>query len=717
MTKQRILITGISGLLGSNLAYCLKDRYDILGFYHSHPFKMLGIETRCADLRYSFHPEAFIKAFNPDIVIHCAAQANVDVCEQQQDLAWDSNVKSTQNLLSICEGLPIKFIYISTDLVYDGERGNYSEQDAVGPLNYYAVSKIEGEKLALQRPGSLVLRTNFFGWNVTNKYSLAEWVVKELSMGNRIKGFADSHFSSIYTFDLANLIDQIIRKDLSGLYNCGCSTSLSKYEFLKQVAKAAGLDEALIEPISVDEANLKAKRSKNISMNVDKLSRDLGSPIVTLPQSIENFARDLKQDSRAKIPGLLRKGEFYPYLHILPYARQCIDDDDIKSVVEVLKSSNLTQGPKIEEFERGLVEMVAATYGIAVNSATSALHVACLAAGVGANDEVITSTNTFVASANCAAYCHARPVLIDIDPKTYNMDLNALRAAITERTKAIIPVHFAGQSCDMASISRIVKDAEGKFGHKIYIIEDASHALGSKYQNKMVGSCHYSDMAVFSFHPAKHITTAEGGAIVTNNKTLHRRCCLFRSHGMTNFVEEFKDRNQAFTEIEKDGRKVNLRNPWYYEQQHLGHNYRISDLQCAVGVSQLAKLSQFMKRRREVVDLYNSLFQDSAVIQCPIETDYGQSNFHLYVLQFDFKKLSITRTQLMSALREQGILTQVHYIPVHTQPYYRQHIGTKWGDCPAAEQYYAKCLSLPLYPGLSDEDVNKVVQAVKQLIA
>ena len=353
------------------------------------------------------------------------------------------------------------------------------------------------------------------------------------------------------------------------------------------------------------------------------------------------------------------------------------------------------------------MKICGAEYCVAVNSGTSALHIACLAAGVKEGDEVITSTITFVASANCAVYCGGKPVFADIDPKTYNISPGEIEKRITDKTKAIIPVHFAGQSCDMEAIQQIVSDAEKKYGHKIYIIEDACHALGSKYKGNEVGSCVFSDMAVMSFHPVKHITTGEGGVVLTNNDELSKKLKMFRSHGITSDPEEFISKDLAFQPSV---------NPWYYEQQALGYNYRITNIQCALGLSQLKKLKMFCKRRREIVDKYNAAFMDSKFLQIPFEDPNCNSNFHLYVLLFDFEGIGIDRARFMLSLKEKGLYTQVHYIPVHLQHYFRRNFKTGWGDCPNAEAYYKKCLSIPLFPAMLKIEVEKTIHEIKHII-
>ena len=398
---------------------------------------------------------------------------------------------------------------------------------------------------------------------------------------------------------------------------------------------------------------------------------------------------------------------------IIPYGRQSIDEDDIRAVEAVLRSDYLTQGPASDMFEKALAEKCGAKYAVAVNSGTAALHIACLAAGVAKGDEVITSPNTFVASANCAAYCGARPVFADISSDTYNITPEEIEKKMTGRTKMVIPVHFAGQSCDMEVIQKLARNHEQDSGRKIYIVEDACHALGSMYNGNAVGSCVYSDMTVMSFHPVKHITTGEGGAVLTNDEELYNKLRRFRTHGITNNPEEVIYAENAFQDPEA---AQPLMNPWYYEQIDLGYNYRITDLQAALGNSQLKKLDQFKNRRREIVDMYNEAFKDIETIRTPFEADACDSNFHLYVLLFDWKEIGISRAQLMTDLRGKGVLTQVHYIPVHTQPYYRKTFSTQWGDCPNAEAYYNKCLSIPLYPGMMDDDVGLVTETIMEVV-
>lgn len=398
----------------------------------------------------------------------------------------------------------------------------------------------------------------------------------------------------------------------------------------------------------------------------------------------------------------------------IPYGRHWVGKDDIRTVIKTLESSNLTQGPRVEEFENALAGYCMAKYAVAVNSGTAALHIACLAAGIKKGDEVITSPITFVASANCALYCGGKTIFADIYPKTYNISAHEIDKKITKKTKAVIPVHFAGQSCDMETIYRIVKRAEKKYGHRIFIIEDACHALGSKYKDTAVGSCVFSDMAVISFHPVKHITTGEGGVLLCNDPVLFKKFRRLRSHGITSDSGEFIYKDRAF-QICPDTKQA-LKNPWYYEQLELGYNYRITDIQSALGISQLKKINRFLNRRKIIVKSYNKAFKNVKFIHVPFESKDCDTNFHLYVLLFDFAKIGITRAQLMGELKRRGIQTQVHYIPVHIQPYYQKKFNTKLGDCPNAERYYEKCLSIPLFPAMAESDVKKVINEITNVV-
>ena len=706
-----MLITGVSGLLGNNLAYYFKDKYEIVGLYNSRPVTIDGIYTERCQLSHPDQIKKIISDYDPDVIIHCASLTNIDECEADKETTKKVNVLATKDIVEAVRDVDVKLIYISSDSVYEGVKGDYSEDDRIGPQNYYGLSKYEGELEVFKKENALVFRTNIFGWNIQNKKSLGEWILGELKAKQRINGFKDAYFSTIYTMELTRVIDISIKKNLTGVYNCGGLDPCSKYEFSLRIADCFGFDKTLITPISIDDSNFKAKRGKNLTLNVNKLQKTLDYKLPTINHSIEAFYRDYK----CGLPEEIKKNQVEPRepSNLIPYGSQWIDIKDIQSVVNVLRSRKITQGPQVEEFENTLAEYCRAKYAVAVNSGTSALHIACRAAGVEDGDEVITSPITFVASANCAVYCGAKPIFADIDKRTYNISPEEIERKITERTRAIIPVHFAGQSCDMVTISQVVRSAEKKYGHKIFIIEDACHALGSKYQNTQVGSCPFSDMTVLSFHPVKHITTGEGGAILTNDEKLYRKLKRFRSHGITSTPGEFVYGNLAFqaTVVSLEA----LMNPWYYEQVDLGYNYRITDIQCALGLSQLRKLNKFREHRRKIVNRYNQAFSSIESVRTPFESEDCDSNFHLYVLLFDFDRIGTPRAEFMNKLKRRGIQTQVHYIPVHTQPYYQQNFGTKWGDYPNAEEYYHKCLSIPLFPVMTELDVERVINEITDL--
>jgi perosamine synthetase len=707
--KKKMLITGVSGQLGSNLAWYFREYYDVLGLYNYHEVKIEGVRTEKADILYAALIKKIIRDFHPDVLIHCASLTNIDYCEINQEKTDIVNVLGTKNIINSIKDDEMKVVYISSDSVYGGLYGDCSETDPVIPQNYYGISKYKGELETIKRANSLILRTNMFGWNIQDKLSIAEWILHELKENNQIKGFKDVCFSSIYTFDLAKILDKAIENDLFGIYNCGSRDSISKYNFALLIAKYFHLDDRLVQPISIDDFEFTAKRGKNLSLNVSKLAIALNYKLPRINDTVEAFYRDFKDGLTEKI-----RARMLPCIEekrFLNYGKQSIDENDIKAVIEVLQSTHLTQGPKIPEFESALCGTVGALHAVACNSGTSALHMTCMAAGVQPGDEVITSPITFVASANCAVYCGAKPVFADIDRLTYNISPEEVAKKITGKTRVVIPVHFAGQSCNMERIQEVVRSAEKKFRKKIFIVEDASHALGSLYKNTKVGSCAYADMTVMSFHPVKHITTAEGGVVFTNDPLLLKKLRLLRSHGITSDPEDFLNEDIAFQQCEPKER-----NPWYYEQITLGYNYRITDLQCALGLSQIKKLETFMKQRRFIVDMYNDLFHDRELIQTPYEYEQGKSNFHLYVLLFDFHHMTLDRAKFMLELRALGIQTQVHYVPVHLQSFYRNNFEYAWGDYPIAEEYYAKCLSIPLYPAMTAIDAMRVYKEISRLV-
>jgi len=381
---------------------------------------------------------------------------------------------------------------------------------------------------------------------------------------------------------------------------------------------------------------------------------------------------------------------------MIPYGRQEITQQDIDAVVEVLKSDFLTQGPKVPEFENIVASHVGAKFGVAVNSATSALHIACAAVGLGEGDWLWTSPVTFVASANCGLYCGAKVDFVDIDPRTYNLCPDALERKLEQAReqdrlpKVVVPVHLCGQPCDMERIKALSE----RYGFRI--VEDASHAIGGKYQGEFIGSGRYSDITVFSFHPVKIVTTAEGGMAVTNDAELAQRTEMLRSHGIT--------RDPARMTHEPDG-------PWYYQQVDLGFNYRMTELQAALGVSQMARLDDFVKRRHELARRYDELLADLPVLS-PWQHPDSYSGLHLYVIRLKLGEIRASHREVFESLREQGVGVNLHYIPVHTQPFY-EAMGFAPDDFPESMRYYKEAISIPMFHGLTFEQQDAVVAALK----
>ncbi len=386
---------------------------------------------------------------------------------------------------------------------------------------------------------------------------------------------------------------------------------------------------------------------------------------------------------------------------LIPYGRQDIRDSDIAAVVEVLQSDFLTQGPTVPNFEQVVREFCNAKHAVAVNSATSALHIALMALGVGDGDTVWTSPNTFVASSNAALYCGASIDFVDIDLDTYNLSISALKKKLEKSEvlgtlpKVVIPVHLTGQPCDMQAIHELAQH------YRFKVVEDASHAIGARYLTSFIGNCKYSDITVFSFHPVKIVTTAEGGMALTNDSVLAEKMALFRSHGIT--------RNPLLMTKDPEG-------PWYYEQIDLGYNYRMSDLQAALGVSQMQRLQGYIDRRHEIVARYTHELS-GLPLKLPKQAEFAHSAFHLYVIRLDLAAIApLTHADVFRALRERDILVNLHYIPVHTQPYY-QKMGFEWGDFPNAEAYYKSAISIPMFPTLSCEAQTKVISALNEILA
>src|SRR5690625_89204 len=376
----------------------------------------------------------------------------------------------------------------------------------------------------------------------------------------------------------------------------------------------------------------------------------------------------------------------------LPYSKQWIDEDDLNAVIEILQSDFITTGPAIAHFEQAVARYVGAKYAVAFSNGTAALHAACFAANINKSDEVITTPMTFAASSNCILYCGGKPVFADIDPKTYNISPTSISSLITNKTKAIITVGFTGQPVEYDEIMQLAKK------HDLIVIDDAAHGLGASYKGKNIGSI--GDMTMFSFHPVKHITTGEGGMITTNNKDFYNKLLQFRNHGITRDLQKMKMKHE----------------PWYYEMQTLGYNYRMTDIQAALGLSQFEKVNTFLLERKKIAQKYNRAFSNMESIILPLQEKGCISSWHLYIIRLKLEKLNTNRTEIYKALQKENIGVNVHYIPVYLHPYYQQ-LGYTRGLCPQAEKIYEEILTLPLFPKMTEEDQNNVITGVKKIIS
>ncbi|MEE8470896.1 MAG: UDP-4-amino-4,6-dideoxy-N-acetyl-beta-L-altrosamine transaminase [Dehalococcoidia bacterium] len=376
----------------------------------------------------------------------------------------------------------------------------------------------------------------------------------------------------------------------------------------------------------------------------------------------------------------------------LPYGRQWVDADDIDAVVKVLETDWITTGPKVGEFEERVAQYCGARYAVAVSSGTAALHAACLVAGISRGDEAITTPITFAATANAVVYCGGKPVLADIRDDTLNIDPEEIKKRLSPKTKAILPVDFGGHPADLDEIRAIAAE------RGLIVIEDAAHALGAEYKGHKIGSL--SDMTVFSFHPVKHVTTGEGGMILTNSKEFYEKLRILRHHGM----------------VRDNGESSQDKDPWYYEIDSLGYNYRLTDFQCALGLSQMKKLDRFVQRRREIADKYGQAFAEIEELVTPTENEGVKNAYHIFVIQVKTELLNANRGEILKALRAENIGASVHYVPVHLHPYYRRELGHRAGDYPRAERYYERAITLPIFPRMTDRDVEDVITAVNKVM-
>ena len=702
--QKKVLITGGSGLLAINWALSIRNNYTVTLLLHQKKISLSGVDTDVASLDSLDECLSVLVKHQPDIVVHTAGLTNIEECESNPDLAQEVNVDLAKNIAIACSDQVIKLVHISTDHLFSGDQKLATEESITNPVNIYGETKLLGEQQVLENcQDALIVRTNFFCWGAKYHQSFSDFILNKLKNNKQLNLFSDVYFTPILVDELVKKTHRLIDLNAIGIFNIVGSERMSKYEFGIKIAKHFNFDKVLINKISINAKSNLVKRPKDMSLSNKKLCQVLNSEMASFHEQLETLKEQKNKNAYNQVA-----------LDIIPYGRHYIDEDDIQSVVDVLRYGMLTQGPKVSEFEKKVANYVGAKYAVAVANGTAALHLSCMALDLDKGDEVITSPNTFVATSNSILYVGAKPVFVDIDKQTLNIDINKIEKKIlsSNNIKAIFPVHFAGLPCDMERIKQLAVK------YNLDIVEDASHALGATYDdNSKVGNCQYSNMTIFSFHPVKGIAAGEGGMITTNDYTLYRKLTLLRSHGITKGNFEFPGVSRPDNSlINKDDALENGElKRWYYEMQSLGFNYRITDIQSALAISQMDKIDLFLDERKSIAKHYDKAFKGLPNITLLQTHGRDNSSHHVYVVSIDFDKISMTRHQFMEELAEQGIGSQVHYIPVVNHPYY-QKLQYNTEGLPTVKEYYKGALSIPLYYGLSRIEVNKIVEAVRELL-
>lgn len=676
--REKIFILGSSGLLGRNLCHYLKKYYQIIGHINKRSVYLDDIKTVSFDFFNKNELKKFLIKYRPDIIINSTGITNVEECEKDKPKAFKVNVKINGLFSSLSNKYNFKFISISTDHLHgNNPRKKFSEKDITSPINYYAFTKIKSEKLILQNSdNSLILRTNFFGNGFHYRKSFSDQIIEKLINSEKVFLFKDVFFNPVLIAEFAYILKRLIKKNISGILNVSSDEKISKYRFGLMIAKTLNLNSRLISPITLSSKKKLKKRPKNMALDNSVLKKILKIKKISL----------LNQLKKLKYEKKINK--------FLPYGRQSINRDDIKSVNKVLKSDFITQGPKIDEFEKKVAHYVGSKYAVAVSSASAGLHLSCLAYNLNKKSNLITSPITFVSTANAGKHCGSKIFFSDIDLNTINLDPISLEKKLknNKEKNLVIPVHFAGLGCDMKNINKLRKK------YNFDIVEDASHALGAKYlSGEKVGCCKYSLATVFSFHPVKIIASGEGGIITTNNKDFYEKLISLRSHGMIRENNKF---------LNKDLKK----SPFAYEIHDLGLNYRITDIQSALAISQLNRIDRFISKRKKIAKIYDKFFSKIPYIELPQRKFRNISSNHLYIIRLNFKKMGISRESLMENLKKDNIGTQVHYIPIPKQPiYYEKNYEKKYKN---SFKYYDSCLSIPIHYDLNYKDQINIIKKI-----
>ena len=635
--------------------------------------------------------------FNPQVVIHTAAWVDVDGCQVNPAKAKESNETLTKLVVS-ASPKKAKIVYISTEQVFPGNKAYAKESDPTRPINIYGRTKLAGEQIVQEsgRP-HLIVRTNFFGWSSGRKKTFGEWLIQSLRAKQPIRLFTDFYFTPLYAGLMVDRLKHLLKKEAQGVVHVGGWDRVSKYEFGKKLARMSGLSFGSVKAARMDSVASLVPRPKDISLNSGRAEALLGTKAPTLEMSLHLFLRDEKAFKTATLIKRRRISQS------IPYARQSIDASDIRAVTRVLKSDFLTQGPEIEAFEEDFANFCGAKYAVGCSSATAGLHLSAMVLGIGPGDLWWTSPNTFCATADAALRSGAEVDFVDIEWGTYNMDLHLLEEMLKNASKSgnlpkvVAPVHFAGNPVDMKFLDKLRK----KYGFKV--VEDAAHATGATFRGEKVGSCRWSDLCVFSFHAVKIITTGEGGMVTTNSRELYEKLLRLRTHGITRDTKV---------------RPPSMRHPWYYEKQELGNHYRMTDIQAALGRSQLKRIGQFMKKRRQIAKTYNLQLKKSPLI-VPALTTGANSSWHLYVATIPQSQRMEDRDKLIQGLQAAGIKANLHYLPVQNFSYYQNRMSNRRGlkrgfsPCPVAQEYARRAISLPIYPDLKPKDQKYTMETLR----
>ncbi len=699
--RPKVIITGGSGLLALNIAMYKRNEWDIVLFTNKKHIQTNNIVATKVNLCDSSILYNEVETIAPDFIIHTAGLTSVEECEAHQYKAYISNTLTARNIADVAAKLDIKLIHISTDH-FSLEKASSQENEIAIPVNNYAKTKLNAEYEVLKNaPKSIIARTNFFGWGHKSRTSFSDVILKALREKKEIDLFTDVFITPISINDLILSLEHLIRVNAAGIFNVVGDERVSKWEFGNTLAHVFDLDTSCIRKSSIRSHKHLTTRPLDMSLSNSKLKEATGIKISSLKASFTLLREEELQGHKQSLDEITISAS----PSIISYGKQNISDHDIDSVLETLHSPFLTQGPKIQEFEDTVAKYTGANYAVAVSNLTAGLHIACLAANIGPGDKVITSPISFVASSNCAIYCGATPIFADIDSNTLNIDPKEVRKLCTENdnVKAIIPVHFTGSPCDMQQLKSIADE----FG--AVVIEDAAHGLGGSFASgEKIGSCEESLITGFSFHPVKSITTAEGGILTTNDENIYKQLCRLRSHGINKGHDTFVNTDEAFTN--------NVPNPWYHEMQQLGYNYRITDVQCALGISQLSRIDSFMNARRAIAIKYDEVFSNLKNASIVQNKQRHISGNHLYPLLVNFEKVGRNRNQLFKDFAKEGINLHVHYIPIPLQPFYQQNHPTDLKTIPNALNYYRQAIILPLHTKLSDDDIDKIISTVTTII-